>query len=308
MALNYKDIVHPEDENALRQLKNTTGVQTLAEQIVHIQAERIMHHGFMADCIKISAKQLPHLYDRWMSIVDKFGIPEPDFFLEQNPTLNAMTAGDKKPFIVVNSALIESLTPDELDSIIAHECGHILCRHCLYKTVLQILRQLLSQTGKSSVGIPGLSLLTGPILTAAYYAANYWSRRAEFSADRAAVVYTGNPEIVKKALLRVHGGPLSITENINMDAYVEQSEEFDENSSETAFGKLLTTYLVMDRSHPFGTERIKEIIKWGNSAQYRMVLENLSSPSANNKAVCPNCTRNVESDWKFCRHCGQKLI
>ena len=82
MALNYKDIVHPEDESALRQLKNTTGVQTLAEQIVHIQAERLMRHRLMADCIKISSRQLPHLYDRWMRIVDKFGIPEPDFFLQ----------------------------------------------------------------------------------------------------------------------------------------------------------------------------------------------------------------------------------
>ena len=308
MALNYKDIVHPEDENALRQLKNTTGVQTIAEQLNHIQAERMMRHRYMADCIKISAKQLPHFYDRWMKIVEKFGIPEPDFFLTESPILNAFTAGDKKPFIVVNSGLIESVKTEELDSIIAHECGHILCHHCLYKTVLYILQKILSQSGKSSVGIPGLSLLTGPVLIAAYYAANYWSRRAEYSADRAAVVYAQDPEIVKKALLRIHGGPISITENINLDAYLEQTEEFDENSSDSAFGKLLTTYLVKDRTHPFGTERIKEVIKWGNSAQYRMVLENLSSPAASSSAACPNCNRNVESNWKFCRHCGQKLM
>ena len=307
MALNYKDIVHPEDESALRQLKNTTGVQTIAEQLVHIQAERLMRHGLMADSIKISSKQLPHLYDRWMPIVEKFGIPEPDFFLEQNPTFNAYTAGDKKPFISIHSALVASLPDDELDAIVAHECGHILCRHTLYTTVLMILQMLLANSSKS-VGIPGLSLLTGPVLIAAYYAANYWSRRAEYSADRAAVVYCQDSEVVQRALLRLHGGPLEITKNINLNAYLEQTEEFDADSSESAFGKLLTTYLVKDRSHPFGTERIKEVIKWGNSAQYRMVLENLDKAPAGNNATCPNCARNIADDWKFCRHCGQKLM
>lgn len=307
MALNYKDIVHPEDESALRQLKNTTGVQTIAEQIVHIQAERLMRHNLMADSIKISSKQLPHLYNRWMKIVEKFGIPEPDFFLEQNPTFNAYTAGDKKPFISVHSALVASLPDDELDAIIAHECGHILCHHTLYKTVLIILQTLLANSSKS-VGIPGVSLLTGSVMTAAYYAANYWSRRSEYSADRAAVIYCQDPDIVKRALLRLHGGPVEITKDINLEAYLEQTEEFDTDSTESAFGKLLTTYLVKDRSHPFGTERIKEVIKWGNSAQYRMVLENLDKAPAGGNATCPNCNRNVEADWKFCRHCGQKLI
>ena len=103
MALHYRDIVHPEDEKALRQLQNTVGVQMLAEKIVNIGAERFMHHQHMADAIKLGPNQLPHIYERLLPIVEKFGIPEPDFFLEQNPTVNAYTAGDKKPFIVVYS-------------------------------------------------------------------------------------------------------------------------------------------------------------------------------------------------------------
>ena len=307
MALHYRDIVHPEDEKALRQMQNTVGVQMLAEKIVNAQAENKMHHMLMADAIKLGPNQLPHIYECLTPIVQKFGIPEPDFFLVQNPILNAYTAGDKNPFIVVHSGLIEAVSKDELEAIIAHECGHILCRHCLYHTTLNVLQMMLSPQNFNAVGIPGLSLLTGPALIAAYYAANYWSRRSEYSADRAAALYS-SPDTLKRALFRLHGGPLSITQDVNFEAYEQQAEELDQTTQESALGKLLDTILVKDRTHPFGTVRMGQISLGGNSAQYRMALEKMNSQiDVVMSTSCPNCKRNIESNWKFCNHCGQKL-
>lgn len=307
MALHYRDIVHPEDEKALRQLQNTVGVQMLAEKIVSIQAEKIMHHQHMADAIKIGPNQLPELHNRLMKIVQKFGIPEPDFFLEQNPQINAFTSGDKRPFVVVNSGLLEAMPDDEVDAILAHECGHILCHHVLYKTVLSVLMTLLSPQNTSALGIPGLSMLTGPTLIAAGYAAKYWSRRSEYSADRAAALYS-SPETLKRALFRLHGGPLSITKDVNFEAYEQQTSELDQTVNDTALGKILNTLLVADRTHPFGTERLKQVTLWGNSAQYRMALEKMNDNSiATISPNCPNCNREIEAGWKFCNHCGQKL-
>ena len=301
MALHYRDIVHPEDEKALHQLQNTVGVQMLAEKIVSIQAEKIMYHQHMADSIKLGPNQLPDLYNRFMEIVKKFGIPEPDFFLQQNHTINAYTAGDKKPFIAIHSGLLDAMPDDEIDAIIAHECGHILCRHTLYKTVLMVLQMMLSPQNFNAVGIPGLALLTGPVLTAAYYAANYWSRRAEYSADRAASIYS-SPEVMKRALLRLHGGPISITKDINIEAYEQQTSELDQSINDTALGKIINTILVADRTHPFGTERIKQVTLWGNSAQYRMAIEKMNSPVDTVITTnCPNCNREIDGTWKFCR-------
>ena len=199
------------------------------------------------------------------------------------------------------------MTEDEFDAILAHECGHILCRHCLYKTVLNVLQMILSPQNFNAVGIPGLAMLTGPVLTAAYYAANYWSRRGEYSADRAAALYS-SPETLKRALFRLIGGPSSITKNVNFETYEQQTTELDQLASDTALGKILNTILVADRTHPFGTERLKQITLWGNSAQYRMALEKMNSNCVETiSANCPNCNREVEPGWKFCNHCGQKL-
>ena len=307
MALHYRDIVHPEDEKALHQLQNTVGVQMLAEKIVSTQVEKKFRHRLMADAIKLGPNQLPKLYERLTPIVQKFGIPEPDFFLEQSPVLNAYTAGDKEPFIVVNSGLVEALSEDELDAILAHECGHILCRHCLYKSVAGVLQMMLSPQALGAAAIPGVSLLSGPILVAASYAANYWSRRAEYSADRAAAVYA-SPDALKRALFRLHGGPISLTRDVNFEAYEQQASELEQTTNESALGKLLDTILVKDRTHPFGTVRMKQITLWGNSANFRMAVEKMNNQQMiGDTSICPNCQREVEGDWKFCNYCGQKL-
>ena len=306
MAINYRDIVHPEDESALRQLENTTGVKLLAEKLVSIGAERYLHNQYMADCLRLGPQQLPEIYERLLPIVHKFGIPEPEFYLQQTPVLNAWTAGDKKPFIVVTSGLVSALKKEEFDSVVAHECGHILCHHCLYKTVLSILQLMLEQTSQGiSASVPGLNLLAGPVLSGAYYAANYWSRRSEYSADRASVIFTGDELITQKALLRIHAGPSPITDNVNLEAYIEQSKQIEEEQADSSWDKFLSMLLIKDRSHPFGTTRLAEIRKWANSAQYRTVLANLDKPYSS--LTCPNCNHEIDGTWKFCRYCGQKV-
>ena len=69
-----------------------------------------------------------------------FGIEEaPELFVSQTPFLNAQAIGVDKPFIVLNSALVESLNEEELLAVIGHELGHCLSGHVLYKTLLQLI-------------------------------------------------------------------------------------------------------------------------------------------------------------------------
>lgn len=56
-----------------------------------------------------------------------------------NPIPNAGTYGDTRIFISVTSGLVEMMNDDELDAVLAHECGHILCRHTLYRTIATYL-------------------------------------------------------------------------------------------------------------------------------------------------------------------------
>ncbi|MCR5038646.1 MAG: M48 family metalloprotease, partial [Bacteroidales bacterium] len=84
---------------------------------------------------------------------------------KMDPIPNAWTFGDTRIYITLTSGLVDMLTDEELDSVIAHECGHILCRHVLYHTVAEWVK-----SGLASLGI--LGSLAVPI----EYALLYWSR------------------------------------------------------------------------------------------------------------------------------------
>ncbi len=94
--------------------------------------EQLQYGMNMATAIRLSPTQLPKLYNHLPPICEKLGIAEPEFYLQMDPVPNAWTFGDTKIFITITSGLVELLNDEELDAVIAHECGHILCHHVLY--------------------------------------------------------------------------------------------------------------------------------------------------------------------------------
>lgn len=59
------------------------------------------------------------------------GMRAPELYLRQSPVPNAYTLAvqGRRPFVVVHSALAELLNPAELQAVLAHELGHLLCDH-----------------------------------------------------------------------------------------------------------------------------------------------------------------------------------
>ena len=303
MSIDYHDIIHPDDEMAITQLKKTPGINFIAEKIVNMGYEKWYRNMHMADHVKLGPNQLPEIYDLLPPIAEKFGIDIPELYLMQSPILNSETIGDKNPLIIINSGLVAALSKDELACVLAHECGHILCRHCLYKTIMSVLQQLVSATGK----FVGLGLAQ-PVMLAAFYASCYWSRRSEYSADRASLVYTEDLNLTHSALLRLSAGPLDISKNINLKSFAEQTQLQDAQESNSTWDKIIYTLLISDRTHPFTTSRLAELDSWNNSEQYQTVMTKLKEPSespASNK--CPNCGSAIDDTCNFCKSCGHKI-
>lgn len=119
------DFIHPEDAAALRQLENIPGFPTLVKKFYALGYEKLMYGSNMASYIRLSENQLPNLYQHLPPICKTLSIDEPEFYLEMNPMPNAYTFGDSKIFITITSGLVEMLSDNELDAVIAHECGHI---------------------------------------------------------------------------------------------------------------------------------------------------------------------------------------
>jgi Zn-dependent protease with chaperone function len=290
------DFIHPEDAAALRQMENIPGFAALVKKILAIGMENLQYGINMASAIRLSERQLPELYHHLPPICQRMGIPEPEFYLQMDPMPNAWTFGDSRIFITVTSGLVEMMSDEELDSVIAHECGHILCRHVLYHTIARWI-----SNGLENIGMFGK--LAIPI----EYALCYWSRKSELSADRAASVIT-SPEIVASTMARLSGGPKSITSKVDLNEWAKQADEYDRIQNDGLWNKTLQLAVIAGLDHPFSAVRVREILKWGASEQYHTIKNGgylLTGPKSAN--TCPRCGAHIEEGWKFCRNCGQKL-
>lgn len=288
------EFIHPEDAAALRQLEAIPGFPTLVKKFYALGYERLLYGTNMAKCVRLSETQLPELYHHLPPICRKLGIPEPEFYLEMNPMPNAYTFGDTKVFITMTSGLVEMLSDDELDAVIGHECGHILCRHVLYHNMANMLLQHADALG-----------ILGTLALPLQYALLYWERKSELSCDRAGAIIT-SPETVARVMVRLAGGPKSITEKVNIQEWASQADIYDSICKDGLWNKALQIYAVMGVDHPFAAVRVREILKWGLSPQYANITKSLKAITQGGN-VCPNCHKPVDGSWQFCLHCGAKL-
>ena len=291
--MNPSEFIHPEDAAALRQMEAIPGFPQMVKKILSIGLEQMMYGINMASSIRLSEKQLPKIYRHLPPICDKLGIPEPEFYLQMDPIPNAWTSGDTRIWITVTSGLVEMMSDEELDAILAHECGHILCRHVLYHTLAQWLSHGLTFDGL-------MDKLTVP----AKFALLYWQRKSELSADRASAVVT-SPKVVAQVMARLSGGSKQLTKDVNLEEWALQADKYNEIRNDGVWNKTLQMAVTASLSHPFAAVRVREVLNWEKSEQYQSIVNRTISKEQN---ICPNCKKHIEPTWSYCKHCGYCLI
>ena len=132
---------------------------------------------------------------------------------------------------------------------------------------------------------------------------------------------TGFPTFVKKILelglekmqyginmasaIRLAGGPASITKDINLEEWAKQADTYEEIRTDGLWNKALQVYAIANQTHPFSAVRVREVLKWSKTEQYRKIMEHLRAGSSSSR--CRECGNFVSDSWEYCRHCGTKL-
>ena len=254
--MEARDIMHPEDVKALRALQSLKGYNELISFCMEHGLERIYRGECLGSFIKVSSMNYPALYIAFKEVVEKVGISEPELYIYNDPRMNAFTYGENNTFVALSSGLVERMELDELRSVIAHECGHILCHHTLYQTLLRTISDL-------GYWLDILSYATlGPVLMAM----QYWSRKCEYSADRCAAAVVGEFSF-QKAMLKLSCGLKEISGNPYQ--LVEQAKEYHHFKKSSWLNRLQQNCRIAFNSHPQHIYRAWEIDRWKNSWQYR---------------------------------------
>ena len=195
--MQYTEFIHPEDAAALKALKAIPMLSTIVKKVMDVGAEQLQTGLNMASKVKLSPTQLPRLYNILPPICERLEIKEPEFYLEMNPSPNAYAFGDTQTAITITSALVDMMSEDELIGVVAHECGHIACRHMLYHTLAQVI-----------VNASGMFETLAKLAVPIHYALMYWQRKIkEATTAKAAKHYSTKirKAYAKKAAHRVLG-------------------------------------------------------------------------------------------------------
>jgi Zn-dependent protease with chaperone function len=161
---------------------------------------------------------------------------------------------------VLNSSSLTLFEPDELETLLAHEVGHILSEHVLYQTALQIVLQL--------VPLGRIPALAGLPLIAIRSALLEWFRAAELSSDRAATLVNRDPLVTARTLMVLAGGISS--KRLNVDAFLKQGQDFHEWSS--AWDRLSRLISQLNLTHSYPVRRVAELMDWVHSGEYDRII------------------------------------
>ncbi len=240
---------------------------TLAFTILTLLYIRVTQGQFLGTSLQVSEKQfykLKQIVEEQSKILQ---INEPKLFITQDPNPNAFTIGFTHPYsIVLTSSLVENLTEEELEAVIAHELGHVKFNHAR-------ISSFISPAGQN------IFLLTQIF--------GFWRRSTELTADRVSLIITENPRALITALIKLSIGTKFLGQ-IDEEVLLQQSY-FVKSNFFNKSGELLL-------DHPYLTKRISKLLQ--------LAKEIYLPYYKGGKKFCINCGKKVSTAAKYCSNCG----
>jgi heat shock protein HtpX len=215
----------------------------------------------------VTEAELPQVYAIVRRLALQKNMPEPRIYLIDSPQPNAFATGrsPKKAAVAVTTGILQVLTVDELEGVLAHELAHVSNRDILISSVAAMIAAALTMLARMAFWFGGggnnrenplgaigfiLSLIVAPI--AAMLIRLAISRTREFHADATGAETTGRP--LASALEKIAAGTARIPMNVNPAT----AQLFIDNPMKAARGggmmKLLST-------HPPTEERIERLTR-----------------------------------------------
>ncbi len=256
-GISPKAYEHPADRAATAALRSIPYLNTVVRKLIELGYERALRQAYLGSSVRLGDDQLA---DVWMAHVRAYATldlePVPDLYLTQFPVANALTIGAGRPIVVVQSGLVQLLDVEQLRAVFAHEAGHVLSDHVLYRTALVILMRLSS--------IPGIPLPLLPVRAALME----WFRASELSCDRAAALVTRDPLTVCRTLMVIAAG--AEAERLDLDVFMRQGADYREKGS--GLERLSRLLLDLGITHPMPVRRVHELMEWVRSGDYDRIV------------------------------------
>lgn len=252
---------HPADRGALVALRAVPGFDSVLKAISGAVGERSVRLLYLATSIRVSPRQYPELHQMITECATTLDLqPIPELYVQQDPRPQAMAVGLDKPIIVITTGMMDLVDEEGLRFIIAHEVGHVLSGHAVYRTMLLQLIGLSTSIQWMPIGAWGLRAIIMGL--------NEWFRKSELSCDRAGLLCVQDPKVA----LRVHASLAGARDPDEMDVagFLDQARDYE--SSGDIRDSLLKILQVTEETHPLAALRAAELQKWASGTEYPAIL------------------------------------
>lgn len=252
---------HPADRGALATLRSVPGFPAVLRAVAGAFSERGERLMWLASAVRVGPKQYPELHELRAECAAVLDVdPVPEMFVARDATINALTIGIDRPFVVLTSGLVQAVDTEALRVAIGHELGHVLSGHALYRTMLFRLLRLMDSMSWLPGGYWGLRAIVTAL--------REWYRKAELSADRAGLLCSQDPA----AALRMHMALAGANhpDDVDTQEFLRQAADYEaEGDIRDSVLKLMNT---VDLTHPLAVVRAAELQRWAASEEYRNIL------------------------------------
>jgi Zn-dependent protease with chaperone function len=203
----------------------------------------------LGTAVKVTDQQYPRVYEAAKVAGAALHVRVPAVFAAPSSSIKVKVLGtDDAPHLIVNLDLAERLEDHELVAAIAHELAHIQNGHILYATALHYLNN-------------SAAFFVRWVVQPAIMTLQAWSRRAEVTCDRAALLAVRDLERTLGAMVKLELG-LDKGSAFNADEYLKALPDVK---------KGIGRYAELFRSHPYVPKRVQALRAFAGSALYAQV-------------------------------------
>jgi Zn-dependent protease with chaperone function len=224
----------------------------------------------LGTAVKVTDQQYPRVWTAARAAGEALRVRVPPVFAAPTSSIKVKVLGtEDAPHLIVNLELAEHLDDTELVAAIAHELGHVQNGHILYTTALHYL---------TSSAVFFVRWMVQP----AIMTLQAWSRRAEVTCDRAALLAIRDLDRTLAALVKIE---LGLDKGSAFSA-----EEYLKTTADSAQkGGIIGRYAELFRSNPYLPKRVQALRLFAESALYAKV----SGQDPPGKASLPDVDKQV---------------
>jgi heat shock protein HtpX len=167
------------------------------------------------NAVPVTPSQAPELYDIVATLAKKANLPMPKVYIipEQAPNAFATGRDYEHAAVAVTEGILNLLTKEELEAVLAHELSHIKHYDMLIGTIAATIAGAISILSNFGMFFGGgdrenrnfvvelLLMILAPLAATIIQMAI--SRSREFEADKGAALITGHPEWLQSALSKL---------------------------------------------------------------------------------------------------------